>query len=34
MHRHFDIAACLRAFPSFRFKPLVEGLAQSAGRRA
>jgi nucleoside-diphosphate-sugar epimerase len=33
MHRHFDIAACLKAFPSFRFTPLAVGLGQSAGRR-
>jgi UDP-glucose 4-epimerase len=31
MHRHFDIAACLKAFPSFRFTPLAEGLAQACG---
>jgi nucleoside-diphosphate-sugar epimerase len=29
MHRHFDIAACLKAFPRFRFTPLAEGLAKS-----
>jgi nucleoside-diphosphate-sugar epimerase len=26
-HRHFDTAALIRAFPSFRFTPLGEGLA-------
>jgi UDP-glucose 4-epimerase len=26
MHRHFDIAACYKAFPRFRFTPLAEGL--------
>jgi UDP-glucose 4-epimerase len=26
MHRHFDIAACHKAFPRFRFTPLPEGL--------
>jgi UDP-glucose 4-epimerase len=26
MHRHFDIAACHKAFPRFRFTPLQEGL--------
>ncbi len=26
MHRHFDIAACHKAFPRFRFTPLLEGL--------
>jgi UDP-glucose 4-epimerase len=29
MHRHFDIAACLRAFPNFRFTPLAAGLTQA-----
>jgi nucleoside-diphosphate-sugar epimerase len=26
-HRHFDVTATLKAFPSFRFTPLAEGLA-------
>jgi UDP-glucose 4-epimerase len=33
MHRHFDIAACLKAFPTFRFTPLAEGLSLAAARR-
>jgi hypothetical protein len=33
MHRHFDIAACLKAFPTFRFTPLAAGLAQACGKR-
>jgi nucleoside-diphosphate-sugar epimerase len=28
LHRHFDIAACHKAFPRFRFTPLQEGLRQ------
>jgi nucleoside-diphosphate-sugar epimerase len=30
-YRPFDIAACRRAFPDFRYAPLREGLRQSAG---
>jgi nucleoside-diphosphate-sugar epimerase len=26
-HRHFDISECIRAFPTFSFTPLAEGLA-------
>lgn len=29
-HRHFDIAACLKAFPQFRYTPLRDGLALAA----
>jgi UDP-glucose 4-epimerase len=28
-HRHFDITACLKAFPQFRYTPLSEGLARA-----
>ena len=28
-HRHFDVTATLKAFPSFRFTPIVEGLAKA-----
>ena len=28
-HRHFDIAACLKAFPKFRHTPLNDGLARA-----
>jgi nucleoside-diphosphate-sugar epimerase len=30
-YRPFDIAACRRAFPDFRYTPLREGLRKSAG---
>lgn len=35
LHRFFDITACHKAFPSFRYTPLAEGLSQvrSATRR-
>lgn len=33
LHRHFDIAACLKAFPTFRFTPLAAGLAQASGKQ-
>lgn len=29
-HRHFDVTELIRAFPSFRFTPLREGLAEAA----
>src|SRR5207302_506164 len=29
LHRHFDIALCHRAFPTFRFIPLSEGLLRA-----
>lgn len=29
-HRHFDITACLKAFPQFRYTPLREGLVLAA----
>jgi UDP-glucose 4-epimerase len=29
-HRHFDITACLKAFPRFRYTPLAEGLRLAA----
>jgi nucleoside-diphosphate-sugar epimerase len=29
-HRHFDITACHKAFPNFRFTPLTEGLDRAA----
>lgn len=29
MHRHFDITACLKAFPKFRYTPLAVGLELS-----
>jgi len=28
-HRHFDVAACLKAFPQFRYTALADGLARS-----
>jgi nucleoside-diphosphate-sugar epimerase len=28
-HRHFDITACLKAFPEFRYTPLAEGLGRA-----
>lgn len=31
-HRHFDITEIMKAFPSFRFLTLHEGLAEAAGR--
>jgi UDP-glucose 4-epimerase len=31
LHRHFDIACCLKAFPAFRFTPLDEGLRIARG---
>jgi UDP-glucose 4-epimerase len=31
-HRHFDITETLKAFPSFRFTPLPEGLAEVVGQ--
>ncbi len=33
-HRHFDIAACLKAFPQFRYTPLREGLARAASEQS
>ena len=30
LHRHFDIAGCLKAFPSFHYVPLIDGLAKVA----
>lgn len=30
VHRHFDIADCLKAFPSFHYVPLADGLAKVA----
>lgn len=30
LHRHFDITACLKCFPRFRFTPLEEGLAAAS----
>ena len=33
VHRTFDIAALIRAFPHFRFTPLPEGLAQMISHR-
>lgn len=29
-HRHFDITACLKAFPRFAYTPLAEGLRRAA----
>jgi nucleoside-diphosphate-sugar epimerase len=29
-HRHFDITACLKAFPEFRYTPLAEGLGRAS----
>jgi nucleoside-diphosphate-sugar epimerase len=29
-HRHFDVTATVKAFPSFRYAPLAEGLAAAA----
>jgi nucleoside-diphosphate-sugar epimerase len=29
LHRHFDITACHKAFPRFRFTPLADGLARA-----
>ena len=29
-HRHFDVTACLKAFPKYRFTPLDVGLRRSA----
>jgi nucleoside-diphosphate-sugar epimerase len=28
-HRHFDVTACLKVFPTFRYTPLVEGLTRA-----
>lgn len=33
-HRHFDITACLKAFPQFRYTPLRDGLADAAREQA
>ena len=33
LHRHFDITACLKAFPDFHFTPLAEGIARVHGQR-
>jgi len=33
-HRHFDITACLKAFPQFRYTPLREGLEHAARESA
>lgn len=33
-HRHFDIAACLKAFPQFRYTPLRDGLERAARESA
>ena len=30
-HRHFDVTACLKAFPAFRYTPLGEGLRRASG---
>jgi UDP-glucose 4-epimerase len=30
VHRHFDTVACLKAFPTFRYTPLEEGLRRSS----
>ncbi len=30
VHRHFDIIACLKAFPMFRYTPLEEGLRRAS----
>jgi UDP-glucose 4-epimerase len=30
VHRHFDILACLKAFPTFRYTPLEEGLRRAS----
>ena len=32
-HRHFDITACLKAFPSFRYTALADGLRRSEARQ-
>src|SRR5262249_49808644 len=32
-HRHFDIAACFKAFPQFRFTLLAEGISQVLKRQ-
>jgi nucleoside-diphosphate-sugar epimerase len=29
-HRHFDITGCLKAFPTFRYTPLADGLRRAA----
>jgi UDP-glucose 4-epimerase len=29
-HRHFDVTACLKAFPTFRYTTLADGLARSS----
>jgi nucleoside-diphosphate-sugar epimerase len=29
-HRHFDVTACLEAFPAFRYTPLAEGLRHAS----
>jgi nucleoside-diphosphate-sugar epimerase len=33
-HRHFDVTATVKAFPSFRYTPLATGLAAVAERKA
>lgn len=33
-HRHFDVTACLKAFPQFRYTPLREGLERAARESA
>jgi len=30
VHRHFDVTACLKAFPTFRYTPLDEGLRRAS----
>jgi nucleoside-diphosphate-sugar epimerase len=32
-HRHFDVTACLKAFPEFRYTPLAEGLRRASQER-
>ena len=33
-HRHFDITACLKAFPQFSYTPIDDGLARAAQQSA
>ena len=33
-HRHFDVTACLKAFPQFRYTPLRDGLERAARESA
>ncbi len=33
LHRFFDIRACYKAFPDFRFEPLADGIARMARER-